>query len=591
MRDSLLKPRLRVAGTAIDVTGAARPADKTQLVEEKRLLEMIASGCALADVLGALCCFVEAVISDCRCGVYLVDWSDRRLRSFAAPSLPASFNEGLCGLPLSCESSPCAKAACLRTSVLAVNVESDPLWYESRFRPLALAHSVKSCWSIPICSLAGHVLGIVAILHGKPARPTSPQEDLTAKITHIASIAIERAQSEAALKRSEAFLAEAQRLSSTGSFSWRVATNEITGSEQLHRIFGIDKSARLTPALIDSRVHPEDLPAVRKIMQGARRDGRDIECEHRLLMSDRSVKFVHMVARATPDPDGRLEYIGAVQDVTQRRLSEDALTKVRTQLAHATRVMSLGALTASIAHEVNQPLAGIVTNASTCLRMLAADPPDILGARDTARRTLRDGNRASDIVSRLRALFGKEHIKTARLDLNDATREVIALSLSELQRNRVVLRAELAEDLPPVIGDRVQLQQVILNLLLNASDAMRGVHNRERRLVVSTQRDEGLVRLSVKDVGIGLEFPIAEKLFEPFCSTKSTGMGVGLFVSRSIIENHRGSLQVVPNDGPGVTFSFTIPPIRRQVSTPTRAYQNVRRAAARPKSGPVMEHP
>ncbi len=567
MHDSLLQPEVCIAAKPVYLPPGGRSPHKTQLAEEKRLLEMIASGCPLTDVLAALCCFVEAVVSDCHCGVYLVDWPDRRLRSFAAPSLPASFNDGVCGLPLSCESGPCARAACLRTAVIAVNVEVDPLWRHSAYRPLALAHSLKACWSVPICSLAGQVLGIVAIVHGTPAHPTQWQEDLAAKVAHIASIAIERAHSEAALKRSEAFLAEAQRLSSTGSFSWRVATDEITWSEQLYRIFEFDKSARVTPALIDTRVHPEDLPGIRTIMQLARGDGCDIECEHRLLMPDRSVKFLHMVARATRDRDGHLEYIGAVQDVTQRRLSEDALTKVRSQLAHATRAMSLGALTASIAHEVNQPLSGIITNASTCLRMLALDPPDIMGARATARRTLRDGNRASDIVSRLRALFGKDSIKTEWLDLNDATREVIALSLSELHRNRVVLRTELAEDLPLVIGDRVQLQQVILNLLVNASDAMSGVDNRERDLLISTRRDGAdCVRLSVRDVGIGLDFQIAEKLFEPFCSTKSAGMGIGLFVSRSIIETHQGSLQVMPNDGPGVTFWFSIPRIWQRAS-------------------------
>jgi signal transduction histidine kinase len=570
MPDLLLQPEVRIAGKPVHMPVGGRSPDKTQLVEEKRLLEMIASGCALADVLAALCCFVEAVVSDCRCGVYLVDWSDRRLRSFAAPSLPASFNDGVCGLPLSCESGPCARAACLRTSVIAVNVESDPLWYDSGYRPLALAHSLKSCWSIPICSVAGQVLGIVAIVHATPARPTPPQEDLAARVTHVASIAIERAQSAAALKRSEAFLAEAQRLSSTGSFSWSAASDEITWSEQLYRIFEFDKSARVTPALIETRVHPADRPGIRKIMEGARGDGCDIECEHRLLMPDRSVKFLHIVAHASRGPD--LEYIGAVQDVTQRRLSEDALAKVRSQLAHATRVMSLGALTASIAHEVNQPLSGIITNASTCLRMLAQDPPDVMGARATAHRTLRDGNRASDIVSRLRALFGNERIKTEWLDLNDATTEVIALSLSELHRNRVVLRTELAEDLPLVIGDRVQLQQVILNLLLNASDAMSGIDNRERRLLVCTRRDEGdCVRLSVQDVGVGLDVQIAEKLFEPFCSTKSAGMGIGLFVSRSIIESHQGTLQVVSNDGPGVTFWFSIPRICREVLAVERA--------------------
>jgi signal transduction histidine kinase len=217
-------------------------------------------------------------------------------------------------------------------------------------------------------------------------------------------------------------------------------------------------------------------------------------------------------------------------------------------------------LTASIAHEVNQPLSGIITNASTCLRMLAADPPNVDGARETARRTIRDGNRASDVITRLRALFSKRDATTDAVDLNDATREVIALSLSDLQRNRVILRSELADDLPPVTGDRVQLQQVILNLLRNASEAMSAVDDRPRQLVIRTERDEGdRLRLSVQDAGVGFEPQGVDRLFEAFYTTKSDGMGIGLSVSRSIIESHHGSLLAAPNDGPGAIFSFSIP--------------------------------
>jgi C4-dicarboxylate-specific signal transduction histidine kinase len=255
-----------------------------------------------------------------------------------------------------------------------------------------------------------------------------------------------------------------------------------------------------------------------------------------------------------------LEYIGAVQDVTQRQISEDALARARSELAHVASVTSLATLTASIAHEVNQPLSGIVTNASTCLRMLAMDPPNVDGARETARRTIRDGNRASDVIARLRALFSKKHTLVEQVDLNDATREVIALSLSELQRNRVILRSELADNLPLVTGDRVQLQQVILNLLRNASDAMNTVHDRPRELLISTERDQGdRVHLSVKDAGIGFDPQTADRLFETFYTTKHGGMGVGLYVSRSIVESHQGRLWVTLNDGPGATFSFFIP--------------------------------
>jgi signal transduction histidine kinase len=217
-------------------------------------------------------------------------------------------------------------------------------------------------------------------------------------------------------------------------------------------------------------------------------------------------------------------------------------------------------LTASIAHEVNQPLSGIVTNASTCLRMLAADPPNVEGARETARRTIRDGNRASDVITRLRALFSKKDTIAERVDLNDATREVIALSLSELQRNRVILRCGLADDLPLVTGDRVQLQQVVLNLLRNASDAMSGVDERPRQLLIRSEREEGdRVRLSVQDRGVGFDPQAMDRLFEAFYTTKNDGMGMGLSVSRSIIERHHGRLWAAPNDGPGATFSFSIP--------------------------------
>jgi len=217
-------------------------------------------------------------------------------------------------------------------------------------------------------------------------------------------------------------------------------------------------------------------------------------------------------------------------------------------------------LTASIAHELNQPLSGIVTNASTCMRMLGADPPNVDGARETARRTIRDGNRASEVVTRLRALFAKKDTTTESLDLNDATRGVIALILSDLQRSRMVLRPEFADDLPPVTGDRVQLQQVILNLLRNASDAMSTVDDRPRELLIRTEREGGdRVRLSVKDVGLGFDPQAAEGLFEAFYTTKNDGMGIGLSVSRSIIESHEGRLWAAPNDGPGATFSFSIP--------------------------------
>jgi len=369
----------------------------------------------------------------------------------------------------------------------------------------------------------------------------------------------ERNRARQELRRSEAFLAEAQHLSRIGSFSWRVVTDEITWSEQLYRIFQIDRDAQVTFELIGTRIHPEDLPAFQEHIERSRRDRSDVQLEFRLQMPDGAVKYVHVAAHIRGD-HGQPEYIGAVQDVTERRASEEALGKARSELSQVARVTSLGVLTASIAHEVNQPLSGIITNAGTCLRMLAADPPNVEGARETVRRTIRDGNRAADVISRLRALYGKKEPTIESVDLNEATREVLALSLSELQRNRVIVQQELVDDLPLVAGDRVQLQQVILNLLRNASDAMSTIDDRPRDLLIRTEPDDdGRVCLSVSDVGTGFEPQATDNLFEAFYTTKNEGMGIGLSVSRSIIERHHGRLWAMPNSGPGVTFSFSVP--------------------------------
>jgi signal transduction histidine kinase len=367
-------------------------------------------------------------------------------------------------------------------------------------------------------------------------------------------------RSEEELRRSEAFLARGQRLSLTGSFSWKVATDEITWSDQLYRIYEFEIGVPVTLELIRTRVHPEDVDLLERMVDKAR-DGRDdFEQQYRLVMPDHSIRYLHAVAHATWDQDGQLEYIAAVQDLTARRRSEDALAKARSELAKVARVTSLGVLTASIAHEVNQPLSGIITNAGTCLRMLDADPPNLEGARETARRTIRDGNRASGVIKRLRALFSNDELTLELLDLNEVTREVMALSVSDLQRNRVAHRLELAEDLPTITGDRIQLQQVVLNLLRNASDAMQDVHDRPRQLLIRTKREAGeRVRVSVRDAGVGVDPEGMNQLLDAFYTTKSDGMGIGLSVSRTIIEKHRGRLWAEPNDGPGATFSFSIP--------------------------------
>ncbi len=386
-------------------------------------------------------------------------------------------------------------------------------------------------------------------------------EDELARLGHVFNETADKLRSlYEEIRRSEAFLAEGQRLSRTGTFSWRTETDEITWSEELYRIYELQPGTPATLELSLSRIHPDDLTPFTSMAARARETAADFECELRLVMHDDSIKHLHVIAHVARDHRGRLEYIGAAQDITQRRLADEALAKARSELASVARASTLGVLTASIAHEVNQPLSGVITNAGTCLRMLSADPPNIDGARETTQRTIRDGNRASDVITRLRTLYSKKELSPESMDLNDATREVTSLTLSELQRNRVILRQELADNLPLITGDRIQLQQVILNLLRNACDAMSAVDDRPRELFVTTELGDGDgVRLSVKDAGVGFKPETAARLFQAFYTTKNDGMGIGLSISRSIIEAHRGRLWATVNNGPGVTFSFSIP--------------------------------
>ncbi len=369
-----------------------------------------------------------------------------------------------------------------------------------------------------------------------------------------------RKLAEAELRRAYDSFADAQRLSKTGSFITDLVEDNHNWSEETYHIFGFDPGSQVTLPRIQSIIHPDDFPGF-EAMIGRAMTGVDVSFAFRIQADRGAVKHIRGVAHVIEQVEGRPMFVGALQDVTESMVAEEALSKARAELAHVSSMTTLSALTASIAHEVNQPLAGIITNAGTSLRMLDADPPNLEGARETARRTIRDGNRAADVISRLRALFTRREFALEPLDLNEAVREVIALSSSDLQRNRVILQADLAGDLPIVTGDRLQLQQVISNLLHNAADAMAEVDDRPRRATITTEREDGdRVRLTVRDAGVGLPAESLPTLFNAFYTTKSGGMGIGLYICRSIVERHQGRLWAEPNeDGPGATFAFSIP--------------------------------
>jgi PAS domain S-box-containing protein len=368
-----------------------------------------------------------------------------------------------------------------------------------------------------------------------------------------------RKRADEELRRSAALMAKAQQLSACGSFYWCTGEDEIIWSEQLYRMHDIALGMRITLPLIATRVHPEDLGLMDDVIEQVK-TRENLRVDYRLLLPDGTVRYLHLEANATPQSNGEMECVGAIQDVTERRQSEEALSTLRFELAHVTRVNSLGALTASIAHEINQPLAGIITNASTGLRMLGSEPPNVEGALETLRRSLRDGRRASEVMTRLRVLFSKRAVSKDAVDLVEAVREVVELLRTEIRRNRIVMRMDVEDDVPRVTGDRVQLQQVILNLVMNASEAMRGVDDRVRDLLIRIEHeDQDKVLVAVTDTGKGFAPEQASKLFDPFFSTKKDGMGIGLSVCRTIIESHGGGLRARPNEGHGATFTFCIP--------------------------------
>jgi PAS domain S-box-containing protein len=535
------------------------------------------------------------------------------------------------------------------------------------------------------------VVGVMAMFARR--RLSAATLEALASVADSIAQGIERKQTEEKIRQSEAHLAEAQGLSHTGSFVWKIDTGEIVWSDESFRMFQYDRTAKPTIELILRRVHPEDIAFVTQtIKRVSRGEKDDLEFEHRLLMPDGFVKHVHVVARAVRDKAGNLECVGSAMDVTEQRQARAALEKALTEikqsedrlrltldtipalawctlpdgsaevlnqrwldytglsaekarnwgwtvalhdedsrklvdewraavasgepfeaearfrgadgkyrwflvravplrdergnivqwygtntdiedrkraeeelhraqseLAHVTRVMTMGELTASIAHEINQPLAAIVTNANASLRWLAGESPNLDEARDALGRILRDGNRAGDVIARIRALVKKSGTEQVSLDINEVVQEVVGLIQSEIQKNGVVLRMELAADLPRVLGDRVQLQQVILNLVMNGIEAMASVTDRRRELFIRSRRNgSNEVLVAVQDYGVGLQSESLDHLFKAFFTTKPKGMGMGLAISRSIIEAHGGKLWAVANDGRGATFQFTL---------------------------------
>jgi signal transduction histidine kinase/DNA-binding response OmpR family regulator len=424
---------------------------------------------------------------------------------------------------------------------------------------------------ISLCRLREN-LESAASNHG--AQPVAPNEDLERAFheIHVLSQATGRKhaeekvrQAERDLRRREEFFAEAQRLSSTGSFLWRAATDQITWSAQMYRIYAISHAVPVTWKLIGSRIHPGDLPTFKERVRQARRDATDLGFEHRLRLPDQSVKYVQVVAHGIRNHDGQLEYIGAVQDVTERRLSEDALRELESDFAHMNRVSMMGELAASLAHEILHPIATARNNARAGMRFLEMNPPNLGEAREALSCVVRDADRAKDIVGRVRGHIKKAPPRREPFDLNEAIREALVMVRSAIAKNSIAVNTDLMDELVPVQGDRVQLQQVVVNLILNAVEAMSSDEKGARELSIRIEQGQadGGVLVQVRDSGPGIDPGNVERVFEPFYTTKIGGVGMGLSICRSIINGHGGRLWAEANEPRGAVFQFTLSPAQQ----------------------------
>jgi len=677
-------------GSGVDIDDRKRT--ESLFTGEKRILEMVAIGASLAEILDSLCRLVEEQASGVLASILLLDGD--RLRHGGAPGLPKAYADAIDGIVIGPSAGSCGTAAYRGEPVIVADIATDPLW--ATYRDLALPHSLRACWSTPVFSSQGKVIATFAMYHREPRRPARRDQEIIDQITHLAGVAIQQKAAQEKLQRSEAYLAEAQKLTHTGGWVWDARSQKVLYcSEEMFRIYGLDpRESSLTRENFRQRIHPEDRDWVEKRFEKVLREKKDGVAEYRVRLPDGTVRYINASGHPVLDEDGELiEFVGTAVDVTERKRTElerrrlaslveqaadlmaiadlgggtpiylnkaglkmvgfDSWEEARTrrgihymfpedrqfvnevlwptvlekgcwsgemrfrhfktgepipilysafriddpetgqpvnvgnvcrditerkraeaearesdrryremqmELAHANRVATMGQLTASIAHEVNQPIAATVINAEAALRWLGAGSLNPEEVRQALTSIIKDGNRAAEVINRIRALIKKAPPRKDRLEVNGVILEIIELTRGEAARNGISVSTELADHLPVVGVDRVQLQQVLLNLVVNAIEAMGATNEGPRELLISTgEVDSSGVMVAVRDSGPGVELAMLTRIFDSFYTTKQTGLGLGLSICRSIIEAHGGRLWASANQRRGATFQFTLP--------------------------------
>jgi PAS domain S-box-containing protein len=529
-------------------------------VGEKRLLEMIATGGALEDILIALSLMIEEQRSGTLASVLLLNPDGVHLDFVAGPSLPDEWRQQMAKLPIGPCAGSCGTAAFRGSPVIVSDIKTDPLWEVPEHRASALKHGLRASWSNPVLSSKGKVLGTFCMYYREPRSPSSQDLELIGSATHFVRIAIERDRAEEALRRNEQRLRDV--IDTIPIITWSMLPN---GANDFTSRYWLEYTGVSTEDSLGdgwrTAFHPADIAEHVEKWAASLATGKPFENEARVQRVDGEYRwFLH---RGVPlrDVNGTiLKWYGTAIDIEDRKRAEEERLRLRQlegDLAHINRVSMMGELAASLAHDIKQPLTGAVMSADACVRWLRRDPPDMTEAYEAASRIVSNVTRAAEIIDRVQALFKRGAPERELVDVNDIAREMIALLRHTANRNSISIRTELDAGLPATAADRVQLQQVLMNLMLNGIEAMKDAGG--ELILTSNRSEEGHILISVSDSGIGLPAHEAERIYEAFFTTKPQGTGMGLSISRRIIESHGGRLWASNNTGRGTTFQFSLP--------------------------------
>jgi PAS domain S-box-containing protein len=532
------------------------------LFDQSRVLEMIAANASLPEVLTSLVLLMEAQADGLRCSILLLNRDGKHVRHGAAPNLPEAYVKAVDGAPIGPRNGSCGTAMYLRKPVVVKDVLTDPLWAD--YRKLAEICGLRACWSTPILSPHGDVLGSFAMYRQENRGPHPEELRLTQIATHIAGIAIERQRAQEALREREARISLAAESADLAFWVIYPEQNTAWMSERGRVIYGFDSKLPLTRELFVSRVHPDERIAVQKALDRACASYGTFESEHRIVLPYGKTRWVIMRGRCLEDEHGNLlELIGVTIDVSAQKQSALQLQTQREEMAHLNRVALMGEMTASVAHELNQPLTAIANNAAAARRFIERGNIDPALLQQLLQDMVADSQRAAEVIHGIRALVRKEKSVSSVLNLNAIIADTLRLVSSDVLMRETVVTTEMDHNLPQVDAAPVQMQQVLLNLIMNALEAVEAFPPAERRIIVSTRSVDGeSAEVSVRDFGHGLPKDRPEKVFDHFFSTKQTGMGMGLTIVRSIVEMHGGTIGAENAPDRGARFFFRLPATR-----------------------------